>query len=511
MLKKIILINPPSVRNCEPPVALTKLAGALRASGAKPFILDGAMEAFQWLGTLAPADPGDARARRVRKNSLRIWDSLTGGGTEKTAYASFDRYKKQNNDLNYLAASALNREEYRLSAADFEVSGVSPLRRDDLIESYRNPESSPFFPWFEKRLNELRKDTGFTAAGLSLGYLSQALTGMAMAGYIRRTWPDVKIQLGGGLVSSWLRGPADCSFLDKMADEVQEGPGEEAIVRFCGLEWKGPGTADPGSLYSLPYIAPGPILPYSASCGCSWRRCRFCNERWENNPFKEESSAAVGRQLAGLAEKHSPALIHITDSEISLDLMKALIAAPPGAPWYSFSRFFRELTDSAFCRSLAASGCVMLCLGLESGDQEVLNHMQKGIRLDLVRIILENLKEAGIGTYVYVMFGSTAEDRDRALKTRDFIVENREGIGFLNAAVFSMPIMSGELDGLNSSSFYEGDLSLYRDFEHPLGFGRRQVREFLSRDFQSVPEIREILNRTPPVFTSSHAPFFVKH
>jgi hypothetical protein len=508
ILRSMLLIHPPVVRNCEPPVALLKLAGALRAAGDESYILDGAVEAFHWLSRKEALDASDKRAQRVRKNSSRILASLTGDKSVKSAYDSPDRYTKQIRDLNYLASSSLDTEKFRLSAADLEITGQSPLNRQDLIRAWQNPEDSPFFSWFEQRLTELKNEINFTHSGISTGFLSQALTAMSMAGYIRRQWPEVKIQLGGSLITSWLRGPNDCSFLSDLADEIQVGPGEESIVRFRGLQWKGPGLADPGNLYRLSYIAPGPILPYSAACGCAWKRCTFCNERWEDNPFKEEAASLVSSNLISLTEKHEPAMIHITDSEISLDLMKAIIRNPPGAPWYSFSHFIKELTEPAFCRDLARSGCRMLCLGLESGDQDVLDSLQKGIRLEYVQIILQNLKESGIGTYIYVMFGTSSEDREAALRTRDFVLEQREYIDFINAAVFSMPIMSRELNVLPSRSFYEGDLSLYRDFEHPLGFRRREVREFMSHDFQGIPEIREILKRTPPVFTSSHAPFF---
>jgi len=506
--RPILLINPPTVRNCEPPVGLLKLSGALRTAGIEAVILDGAVEAFAWLTTRPAADPEDGRAQRCRKNRERLWESLSPGTSGKAeAYGSFDRYKKNISDLAYLAQSSIPTVSgIRITPADLEWKGRSPLRKEDLIHAWKHPEESPFYPWFSKRLKDFLPHSD---VGISIGYLSQALTGMALCGYIKRDFPQVRIQLGGGLLTSWLRGPADCSFLSKLADWIQEGPGEKGIVSFARRAWKGHGLPDPGGLYSLPYIAPGPILPYSASCGCSWKRCTFCNERWEDSPFHEETASLAAGNLRILTEKHNPSLIHITDSEISLALMKELVSSPPGAPWYSFSRFFPVLTDASFCRDLARSGCRMLCLGLESGDQDVLDALKKGISLVQVRIILRNLREAGIGTFVYIMFGTAVEDRDAALRTRDFVLENRESINFINAAVFSMPVMSRELQDLESRNFYEGELSLYKDFTHPRGFGRRQVREFMRKDFQDIPEIRRILKRTPPVFTSSHAPFFI--
>ena len=62
--------------------------------------------------------------------------------------------------------------------------------------------------------------------------------------------------------------------------------------------------------------------------------------------------------------------------------MKRLADHPPGVPWYGFVRITRHLTDLDFCMALKRSGCVMLKLGLESGDQRVLDGLQKGINLE---------------------------------------------------------------------------------------------------------------------------------
>ena len=63
----------------------------------------------------------------------------------------------------------------------------------------------------------------------------------------------------------------------------------------------------------------------------------------------------------------------------------------------------------------------MLKLGLESGDQDVLDALGKGIDLATAARALAALKQAGIGTYVYLLFGTPAEDRASALKTLAFV------------------------------------------------------------------------------------------
>ena len=173
----MLLINPPSLRNCEPPVALIKLSGALRAAGEEVHILDGAAEAYLWLTSLPAADPNDLRARRTRKNKDRLWQSLSTvyPGRDNTAktYNSFDRYKKNLNDLGYLAQSSIPKEKrIRVTPADLEIEGSSPLKIDDLIYAWNYPDESFFFPWFSKRLTEVLSSVAGGAVGISIGYLS---------------------------------------------------------------------------------------------------------------------------------------------------------------------------------------------------------------------------------------------------------------------------------------------------------------------------------------------------
>jgi radical SAM superfamily enzyme YgiQ (UPF0313 family) len=168
-----------------------------------------------------------------------------------------------------------------------------------------------------------------------------------------------------------------------------------------------------------------------------------------------------------------------------------------------------RLADEGFCRALKASGCVMLKLGLESGDQGVLDALEKGIRVDEASRALQALKEAGIGTYVYLLFGTPAEGREAARRTLEFTAKHHGFIDFLNLAVFNLPAGSEEAGCLTIKPFYEGDLSLYADFEHPTGWGRREVREFLDREFRRHPAVAPIVRRQPPFFTSNHAPFLL--
>lgn len=503
----MLLIHPPQVRNCEPPVALAHLAGALEKAGEPVTIIDGALEGFHWLINQPPGNPADRQALRVRRNK----DSIL---TFPKKIKSIDKYKKKISDIRQMASSSrtLFDREIRISPADYQDLNLSPLKSEDLIYSWNHPEQNPYYPWFSSRLKELIKQEKSLNIGVSIGYLSQAITGLAICGWIKKEYKDARVILGGSLINSWIKGPSNTGFLDLLADAIHCGEGEEAIVQFTGRDYKGPGIPDFSDLYNRTapedYLTPGKILPYSASSGCSWQRCTFCSETWEKNPYCEKSSRKVIEHIYSLSEKYHPSLIHFCDSELSPALLNDLILSPPGPVWYGFSRFLPAMNSAEYCGKLSRSGCRMLCLGLESGDQQVLNKLKKGIRLDLVSNILKNLKNAGILTYVYIMFGTPSESRDAALRTRDFILNHSENISFLNAALFNMPVGSPEDKNLESMNFYEGDLAIYKNFRHPEGWSRADIRKFLDRDFRKISEVGEILKRTPPVFTSSHAPFF---
>src|SRR5690606_16792804 len=152
-------------------------------------------------------------------------------------------------------------------------------------------------------------------------------------------------------------------------------------------------------------------------------------------------------------------------------------------------------------------GCVMLKLGIESGDQCVLDSLNKGIDLKTASAALETITGAGIAADCYFLFGTPQENEASAVKTLDFASRHAGCIDFLNLPVLNLPAGSAQAQNLATSDFYEGDLSLYKNFQHPAGWQRAHVRNFLQKKFKKHPAIAPILARTPEFFTSNHAPF----
>lgn len=501
----ILLINPPAAKPCEPPAGLARLAGALEAHHLPVGVWDANREALLALLESAPA-AGDHWTRQAWARSTTDIELLRSAA----GYRHFSAYSAAVRRLNRLLAAHSAPAEVVLSLADYQHRTWSPLRSGDLLAAAEAPERSPFYDYFRRALAARLEAAAPELIGLSLSYLSQALPAFALIGLIRRDHPGLPIVIGGGLVTSWMRRPDWRNPFAGLIDHLIDGPGEIPLLRLAGFHAPASGSFISFSTAEWPdYLAPGPILPYDASRGCYWNRCAYCPEPAEGHGYQPRPVQQVLADLGRLTALHKPALIHFTDNALSPALLRALIEQPPGVPWYGFVRITTQLMDQEFCCGLKKSGCAMLKIGLESGDDEVLEGMKKGVAVAQAGRALQALAAAGISTYVYLLFGTPWEEEAAARRTLDFVVRHAGAIGFINPAIFNLPADAVDTLGLEVRSFYAGDLQLYYDFNHPLGWERRQVRRFLDREFRREPSVAAILRRTPPSFTSNHAAFFV--
>ncbi|MBF0201666.1 MAG: radical SAM protein [Desulfamplus sp.] len=616
----MILIYPPVSKICEPPPGAAYLAGALARHNIGCKVIDANVDALLWLAH-GRLDSEISHESNWTRRAISHLSRNLGAMKDIALYANRDRYRQRVMEINQVISTSLPKR-YRISLSDYADAELSPLESRDILAAAQGYENNPFYPYFQSRLaGEIDSDShanlagkidspshacpggkthspsndmkpGSDIVGISLCYLSQALNAFALAGWIRALFPEKRIVMGGGLVTSWMSSPDWRNPFTQFVDVMVKGPGEEALLTLAlGTSGKHEGNlpcydlSGPGSFVSptpknfsqheiflpdyydsfLPdyhfcnwdsYLAPGPILPFRTSDGCYWRRCRFCPERAEGRPYRPQKNGDLLGALNILSQKHSLRYIHFIDDAIPPSFLRALAASggiashparnesagtgpagngsefarngsgpagngsgpagnssgPAGngtgiLTWYGFVRFTEELADPSFCRALHRAGCRMLKLGLESGDQAVLDRMEKGTDLATASRVLGALHGAGIRTYVYLLFGTQFEDESSARKTLDYVSRHSRFISFLNLAIFNLPRFSDDALRLETNNFYGGDLSLYLNFKHPLGWGRKEIRNFLNRYFKKGEGIASILNDDPPFFTSNHAMF----
>lgn len=500
---RICLIHPPMAKPSEPPAGVARLAGALQSHGVACSVVDANLEGL--LDIVRQDHRGrDTWSMRAHRHLDRHLAALRSAET----YRHPDRYRRAVADINRLLELAGKSQSIRIGLANYVDQRLSPVRSDHLIRAAQNPDRNPFFAYYQRELIPRLISTCPDIVGLSINYLSQALCAFALIGMLRTVLPTSQIAIGGGLVTSWSRRIDLLNYFHGLVDRVVAGPGESALLQSVGINisqkhW----LPDYQDLRRDAYLSPGWVLPYSASSGCWWRKCAFCPERAEQQAYHPLPHSIVVDQLRQLCRATKPAMIHLLDNALSPALLKTVTDHPPGAPWYGFVRIATPLDDPDFCIRLAASGCAMLKIGLETGDPKVLEAMDKGTDLSAASQVLHNLKRAGIATYVYLLFGTPAEDETSAQKTLSYIAAHAGSIDFLNLAIFNLPVASHQADALELRGFYPGDLALYSDFTHPKGWNRTNVRRFVEKKFKKHPQIQPIIRRNPPIFTSNHAAF----
>jgi hypothetical protein len=426
--KSILLIHPPLSKPCEPSPGIAKLAGFLKNAGIDCRVYDanlaGLLDLIQ-----KPVPAKDTWSKRALKHVEENVNALRS----KDIYSGIDRYKRSVMDVNRIIQISGRVFDAEMSLSNFSSSKLSPVRSGDLLQAARQFDSDPFYTSFRKRLRELFVEKEPDIVGFSVNFMSQALCAFAMAGFIRNRFPLIRIVFGGGLVTSWMHIPGFRNPFNSLIDDMVCGPGEQSLLNICGAEHKGEyGSAgyDYSQFEMGQYLSPIPVIPYSTSRGCYWQKCAFCPEKSEKGGYRPVDILNAGQGLEQLIEQTGRCLIHFTDNALSPKFLKYLIKNPPKVPWYGFVRITDHLADPDFVRGLKSSGCVMLKMGLESGDQAVLNALNKGIDLNTVSGVLNTLKKEGIAAYVYLLFGTPAESRMSAEKTLEFTIAHAHFINF---------------------------------------------------------------------------------
>ena len=529
----LLLIHPPAARAAEPPLGTAVLLSHLRRKGATAEAIDSNLEAYLYLldgerlAEVAGPAPATALHRAVR-NVPRALSFLRS----PEAGRSFSRYTAAARHLNtalsaYRGVSA--RERWTLG--DYVHGDLSEFSSVDLSLAASGEAGTVFSGYFRDALlprvermrprgcRDFRELPAPGPPRIRTG--GDAATPPARRPRLRRRW-DVHF-LEEVRFAAW--GLRSSPF-----DRVGFGPGESALAAVAG----GAATAgapffeDGEAVEFLPdfgfaplreYLSPEPVLPVAATRGCYWRRCRFCPEAVAPiHPYRAMNEGTFPTLLRELSGRYGVRRFHLTDNAIPVAVLRSLADARGvlrGLSWHGFARFEPELLDPEFASSLAAAGCSMLQLGLESGSQALLDRMGKGTRVADASTILSNLARAGIAAYVYVMLGAPGETEADAERTRSFLAGHAGEIGFLNLSILNLPREaswpgSAEGSAPRAGGFLDEEepLRLYRRVPASDGWGRAQAKRFLQQRILGDPAIRAIAARTPPWFGDSHAVFF---
>lgn len=157
------------------------------------------------------------------------------------------------------------------------------------------------------------------------------------------------------------------------------------------------------------------------SKGCP-KNCLFCEAgRTTYNPRSVET---VVNEMQECYERFDIREIDIFDYEFLINRQRAMGICHEmqrrklDLLWACRARI--DSVDEELLKQMAAAGCGRIYYGIESGDQEMLDRVNKGIKLEQVRETIKLTKKYGIRALGFFLIGSPRETRDTIRATLKF-------------------------------------------------------------------------------------------
>ena len=161
--------------------------------------------------------------------------------------------------------------------------------------------------------------------------------------------------------------------------------------------------------------------------GCPYT-CSFCaSVAVRGRSYRTRGAESVVRELKQWIETYDATHFDFLEETFStykkrvLELCQGLVDSGLKVDWTTSSRADR--VDDEILTAMKAAGCTEIAIGVESGDEKVLSHAAKGVKLDEIRQAFKKIKEYGINTYGYFILGLPYETEDSLRRTIDFAIE----------------------------------------------------------------------------------------
>jgi magnesium-protoporphyrin IX monomethyl ester (oxidative) cyclase len=345
-------------------------------------------------------------------------------------------------------AAHLEQEGYTVNVLDF----LGP-------EAASNPQINA------KRILSANPDlVGFSAT------TSGFLDGYDLAIHLKSQRPEIQIIFGGVHISA-----LGAKLLDQFPhiDYLCMGEGEltlaglaagQAPSQINGLVWRDNGHAitNPArehiqNLDSLPFPAyeklvgfPGsyhlPLFSYIqapgatmvTSRGCPYQ-CSYCDRSVFKRGFRYNSPEYIYAHMQYLRDRFGVRHLNIYDDLFTMNrkritrFCELLISKPLGVHFNCAVRVGHA--DDALLATLKAAGCLMVSVGIESADPDLLEVHKPGVYLDEVRDTVKRIQQSGLRAKGLFMMGLPGETEASIKKTSDFVISL--GLDDMNMSKFT--------------------------------------------------------------------------
>ncbi|MBN1192997.1 MAG: radical SAM protein [Coriobacteriia bacterium] len=169
-----------------------------------------------------------------------------------------------------------------------------------------------------------------------------------------------------------------------------------------------------------------PSASLVTSRGCPGR-CTFCDRSVSGRRVRAYSAQYLMRMVRVLHEEYGVRDIIFHDDNFVasrsrlLEFCDLMAEEAPGVSWWCTARV--DLVTPEVLAAMKRAGCWQIAYGVESGSQEILDSLCKGITLDGIRQAIRWTREAGIGTRAYFMVGVPDDTPETLRASIDFLLE----------------------------------------------------------------------------------------
>lgn len=181
-----------------------------------------------------------------------------------------------------------------------------------------------------------------------------------------------------------------------------------------------------------------PLGVIISSRGCP-QQCTFCDRAVFGNYYRARSAENVLGEFDELVDKYGAREVRFFDDCFALDrarvykICSALAKRKPLIPWTCLTTV--ASVDRDLLKAMKASGCWQVLFGLESGDEEMLKVLKKGVVLQQNVNAVKWAKEAGLNVRADFIVGSPGETKESLEKTLRFAVNARLDYAHFNKFV----------------------------------------------------------------------------
>jgi len=174
-----------------------------------------------------------------------------------------------------------------------------------------------------------------------------------------------------------------------------------------------------------PFNVYPPLTLMETSRGCEYN-CIFCTL---TEPVRQKTVANVMEELSEVVDRFKINEIHFIDPNFTYDkertmkLCNCFLKENLNIKWTCKTRV--DLISEDLLKLMAEAGCYMISYGIESGSQQILNRLNKNIKISQIENAFCLTKKFKIRTLAYIIVGSPGENKDSIKKTKSLVKRSK--------------------------------------------------------------------------------------